>query len=371
MRRARQVEQRRARASRVGPSSQALPTDESAPGAVTQHDRVQLGHGSGGTLSVRLLREHFLPYFSNPALNELGDAAVVAVNARDIAISTDTFVVSPLEFPGGDIGSLAVHGTLNNLAMMGASPSYIAAAFVLEEGLSFEVLDRIVRSMAAAARRAGVSLVTGDTKVVERGKGDGIFINTTGVGILDSDFRPAPHRARPGDAVLVSGSVGRHGIAVLAAREGLRLDPPVLSDSANLFPLVERLRNSVSCDVHVLRDPARGGLVRALQEVAHASRASIVLEEQPLPIPQAVAEVCALRNLDPLHLASRGVLVAIVAGDAADRALDVMRKHPLGRDAVQIGSVVPAGGAAVLLLTRGGERRAVEMLPDDGLPRVC
>lgn len=322
-------------------------------------------------MSARLLREYFLPYFANPALDPAGDAAVVAVNARDIAISTDTYVVSPLEFPGGDIGSLAVHGTLNDLATMGASPCYFSAGFVLEEGLQLEVLERVVRSMAASAKRAGVALVSGDTKVVEWGKGDGLFVNTTGIGLLDADFRPAPGRARPGDVVLVSGPLGCHGIAILAVREDLGLDAPVLSDSANLFPLVERLRNSVGSDVHVLRHPTRGGLASALTEIARASQIGIDLDEPALPIPAQVAVACELLELDPLSVANEGILVAVVAERAVDEALRILHRHPLGREAARIGQVVRRHPGLVILNAARGGTRLVDLLPGDRLPRLC
>lgn len=322
-------------------------------------------------MSAELLRDHFLPHFANPNLDPLGNAVVLAMNARDIAMSTDTFVVSPLEFPGGDIGSLAVHGTLNDLAMMGASPSYLSAAFVLEEGLPLDVLDRIVRSMAVTARRAGVPLVSGDTKVVQRGKADGMFLNTTGIGIVDADFRPATQRARAGDIVLVSGPLGRHGIAVMAARTGLALEPPVESDSANLFPLVERLRNTVGGDVHVLRNPSRGGVAGALMAIGRASRVGIVLAEPSLPMPAAVAAGSRALGLDPLCVANAGILLALVSERAQQKALDVLRRHPLGRDTAAIGRAVAAHPGLVVLGAADGGRRAVDCLPDDALPRVC
>jgi hydrogenase expression/formation protein HypE len=341
------------------------------PTPLVAHDRVLLGHGSGGKMSAALLKERFLPHFANDVLAQLGDAAVVSVGGQEIAISTDTFVVSPLEFPGGNIGSLAVHGTVNDLAMMGARPLYLSAGFVLEEGLPFDVLDRIVRAMGEAARATGVVLVTGDTKVVERGKADGVFINTTGLGLRAPGFAPAPNRARPGDAVLLSGPIGRHGIAIMAAREGIAFDSEIESDSAALHPLVERLQHAAGSDVHVLRDPTRGGVASALNEIAVASRVGIALTEAQIPIPAPVAAACEMLGFDPLYVANEGVLVAFVAERAAEAALAALREHPLGREAARIGRVVEAHPGLVVLETGIGGTRVVDMLPGDQLPRIC
>jgi len=332
---------------------------------------VVLGHGSGGKLSARLLRDRFLPRFDNPVLAALGDAAAVEVGSESLAISTDTFVVSPLEFPGGDIGLLAVHGTVNDVAMMGAEPICLSAGFVLEEGLPFDLLDRVLDSMAGAAREAGVPLVTGDTKVVERGKADGLYLNTTGLGRLRPDFRPGPARARPGDVVLVSGPVGRHGIAIMAVREGLAFEAEVESDTANLAPLVERLRTSCGDAVRALRDPTRGGVASALNEIASASGVAIALEEGALPVPGAVTAACEMLGLDPLYVANEGVLVAIVAPEAAGAALDALRGHPTGEGAVRIGEVRERPAGMVSLRTALGGSRVVDMLPGDQLPRIC
>jgi hydrogenase expression/formation protein HypE len=341
------------------------------PTPVGTLDRVQLGHGSGGKMSAALLKEHFLPHFTNAVLAQLGDAAVVEVNGQRLAISTDTFVVRPLEFPGGNIGSLAVHGTLNDLAMMGARPLYLSAGFVLEEGLPYEVLDRVVRAMGDAARAAGVLLVTGDTKVVERGKADGVFINTTGVGVVAPDFTPGPSRARAGDVVLVSGPIGRHGIAIMAAREGIAFEAEVESDSAALVPLVERLRDVAGAEVHALRDPTRGGLASALNEIAAASRVGIALEERTIPIPGVVTAACEMLGFDPLYVANEGVLVAFLPERFAEAAVEALRGHPLGREAARIGRVVEAHPGLVVLETAIGGTRVVDMLPGDQLPRIC
>jgi hydrogenase expression/formation protein HypE len=347
----------------VGPVACPVPFDAT--------DRVQLGHGSGGKMSAALLRDCFLPHLGNPVLARLGDGAVVHAGTGEIAVSTDTFVVSPLEFPGGDIGALAVHGTLNDVAMMGARPRFLTAGFVLEEGLPLDLLERIVRSMGERAAEAGVPVITGDTKVVERGKADGLYINTTGIGILDPGFRPAPDRARPGDAVLVSGPLGRHGIAIMAVREGIAFESPVESDTACLVPLVERLRAAVGADVHVLRDPTRGGLASTLNEIAAASAVGIELEEGATPVPDAVAGACEMLGLDPLYVANEGVLAVVLPAAAAEAALAALRGHPLGASAARIGRVVTAHPGLVILRTRLGGTRVVDLLPGDQLPRIC
>jgi len=341
------------------------------PVPTTRYDRVQLGHGSGGKMSAALLREHFLPHFRGEALNMLGDGAVVAIAGGNIVVSTDTFVVSPLEFPGGNIGSLAVHGTVNDIAMMGARPLYLSAGFVLEEGLPLDVLDRVVAAMAEAARLAGVEIITGDTKVVERGKADGIFINTTGIGIRLPFFTPHASLARPGDSVIVSGPIGRHGIAIMSAREGLGFDVEVQSDSAGLFSLVDRLRAALEGEVHVLRDPTRGGLASALNEIAAASRVGVVLDEDTLPVPGPVHAACEMLGLDPLYVANEGIFVAFVPAALEDDAVDALRLHPQGRAARRIGHVVADHPGMVVMRTASGGTRVVDMLPGDQLPRIC
>ncbi|NIM51001.1 MAG: hydrogenase expression/formation protein HypE [Gemmatimonadales bacterium] len=337
----------------------------------SQHERVQLGHGSGGRMSLELLRDCFLPHFANDVLARLGDAATVDMPSGQVAISTDTFVVQPLEFPGGNIGSLAVHGTLNDIAMMGARPRYLTAGFVLEEGLHLDVLDRILSAMARASREAGVLVVAGDTKVAERGKADGIFVNTTGVGEMTPGFMPAPHRAQAGDTVIVSGPVGRHGIAVMAARNELGFEAEIESDSANLSPLVNRLGSAVGDSVHVLRDPTRGGLASALNEIATSSRVGIELDEAQIPVPGAVSAACEMLGLDPLYVASEGVLVAIVDPAAATSAVATMQTEPLGERTTVIGKVVTEHAGLVTLKTGLGVERVIDMIPGDQLPRIC
>jgi hydrogenase expression/formation protein HypE len=264
-----------------------------------------------------------------------------------------------------------VHGTVNDLAMMGARPCWLTAGFVLEEGLPLDVLDRVIRAMAEAARAAGVALVAGDTKVVERGKADGIFINTTGVGVRPDDFTPAPDRAQPGDAVIVSGPIGRHGIAIMTAREGLTFDAEVTSDSAALTPLVSALRERLGNDVHTLRDPTRGGLASALNEIAAAARVGIALDEAVLPVPDAVAAACEMLGLDPLYVANEGLLLAFVPEARADAAVAALRRDPLGRAAMRIGRCIAEHPGLVFLNTAIGGTRVVDMLPGDQLPRIC
>ena len=343
----------------------------SCPIPVTNHDRVVLGHGSGGRLSASLLRSHFLPHLRSDALRQLGDGAVVNAGTTRVVLSTDTFVVNPLEFPGGDIGTLAVNGTVNDLAMMGATPCYLTVGFIIEEGLPLETLDRIVASMARAANVAGVQVVTGDTKVVEHGKGDGLFINTTGLGLADADFCPSPNGVRPGDVVFVSGAIGVHGITILSAREGLEFEADLESDTACLHPLVQALRRATDNSIGAMRDPTRGGVASTLNEIAAASGVGIVLEESALPIPAAVAGACEMLGLDPLYVANEGIFVAFVPPHLADVALDALRGHPLGRGAQRIGVAVSDHPGMVVVRTPLGGTRIVDMLPGDQLPRIC
>ena len=333
-------------------------------------DRIQLGHGSGGRMSATLIGDVFVRALDNAALAAMGDGAVVSTGATELVVSTDSFVVSPLEFPGGDIGSLAVHGTLNDVAMMGATPLCLTAGFVLEEGLPVETLGRIVQSMARAARNAGVSVVAGDTKVVERGKADGLYVNTTGIGTVDARCRPGPREACVGDVVIVSGPIGRHGMAIMAAREGLAFESTITSDSACLVPLVERLKAS-GARIHVLRDPTRGGVASALNEIASASRVAIALDEESLPVPDNVRAACEILGLDPLYVANEGVMLAIVPESDAAQVLSALRSHPLGHDAVTIGRVIARPPSTVVLRTALGGTRIVDLLPGDQLPRIC
>jgi hydrogenase expression/formation protein HypE len=333
-------------------------------------DRVLLGHGSGGKLSAELLRDIFLPALGNPVLDRLEDQAVVTVNGSRLAFTTDSFVVKPLFFRGGDIGSLAVHGTINDLAMGGATPLFLSAAFILEEGLETEVLRRVVGSLAAAACAAGVPVVTGDTKVVERGSADGLFINTAGVGLVPNGLDLSVSNARPGDAVLLSGSIGEHGIAILSEREGLEFESPVESDSAPLHGLVAAMLET-GCAIRCLRDPTRGGVSSALNEIAAQSRAGIELQERAIAVREEVRGACELLGLDPLYVANEGKLIAIVAPEAADPLLAAMRRHPLGADAQRIGTVSARHPGLVTMRTLLGTSRIVDMLAGDQLPRIC
>ena len=352
----------------------------SCPAPLTTHDRVLLGHGSGGKLSAELVREIFLPAFSNPALAQLNDQAVVAVNGSRIAITTDSFVVNPLFFPGGDIGSLAVHGTINDLAMGGATPLFLSVAFILEEGLPMEVLQRVVESLKRAASDAGVQVVTGDTKVVEKGKGDGLFINTTGIGLVPHGLDLSADRAQAGDKVILSGPIGDHGIAILAQREGLEFETTIESDSAALHTLTaEMLRiasnspdgEEVGHPIRCMRDPTRGGLSSTLNEIAEQSGVGIQLEEQVILVRDEVRGACEMLGLDPLYVANEGKLVAIVAPEFADELIEVMRMHPLGKEARIIGEVCEQNRGLVTMRTALGTTRIVDMLAGDQLPRIC
>jgi hydrogenase expression/formation protein HypE len=342
----------------------------SCPAPLAANDTVLLGHGSGGRLSAELLRNVFLPVLKNPALARLEDQATVEVNGVRLCFTTDSFVVKPLFFPGGDIGSLAVHGTINDLAVGGARPLFLSAAFILEEGFSMAELRRITESLARAAEAAGVPIVTGDTKVVERGDGDGVYITTTGIGLAPPDLRLSAANARPGDAVILSGFIGDHGICILTQREGLGLESTVETDSAPLHTLVAAILAATQ-EVRCMRDPTRGGLASTLNEIAAQSRVGIAVEEQSIPVHDAVRGACELLGLDPLYVANEGKLVAIVAKKAMEPTLQAMRAHPLGRDAVVIGYVTANEPGLVTLRTALGTTRIVDMLAGDQLPRIC
>jgi hydrogenase expression/formation protein HypE len=342
----------------------------SCPTPLSSRDRVLLGHGSGGKLSAELVRDIFLPAFSNPALARLDDQAQVNVNGSRLAITTDSFVVRPLFFSGGNIGSLAVHGTINDLAMGGAQPLFLTAAFILEEGLPMETLKRVVDSFQRAAHDAGVAVVTGDTKVVEKGKGDGLFINTTGIGVVPQGLELSANRARPGDKVVLSGSIGDHGIAILAQREGLEFESTIESDSAALHTLVAEMLKATTA-IRCMRDPTRGGLSSTLNEIAEQSKIGIELNEQSILIRDDVKGACEMLGLDPLYVANEGKLVAIVDPAAAETLVSAMRKHPLGRDSAIIGRVTEDRRCLVTMRTALGTTRIVDMLAGDQLPRIC
>jgi hydrogenase expression/formation protein HypE len=334
-------------------------------------DTVLLGHGSGGKLSAELIQSIFLPAFRSAALEKLDDQAIVSINGTRLAITTDSFVVKPLFFPGGDIGSLAVHGTVNDLAMGGARPLFLSVAFIIEEGLSMGVLRRVVISLRDAAHKAGVEVVTGDTKVVEKGSGDQVFINTTGIGLVRPGLKLSSDRACPGDAILVSGFLGDHGIAILSERQGLEFECPVVSDSAALHGLVAEMLDVGGESIHCMRDPTRGGLSSALNEIAQRSGVSMQLDEPKIPVREAVRGACEMLGLDPLYVANEGKLIAIVNNSEAEKVLEAMRRHPLARDAQMIGRVTKQDSAPVTIRTAYGTNRIVDMLSGDQLPRIC
>lgn len=342
----------------------------SCPTPMPVRDTVVLGHGSGGKLSAELIRDVFLPSLTNPILARLNDQAIVKIGTERLAFTTDSFVVKPLFFPGGDIGCLAVHGTVNDLAMGGATPLYLSAAFIIEEGFPIEQLRRVVESMHRAATAAGVDVITGDTKVVERGKGDGLFITTTGIGVVPEGVNISADRARPGDKVLLSGNVGDHGIAILAQREGLEFESEIQSDSAPLNSLVAEMLK-ISRDIHCMRDPTRGGVSSALNEIAQQSQVGIEIEESALPVRDEVRGACELLGLDPLYVANEGKLIAIVPAAIADEVLPVMRAHPLGSATRIIGTVNKQQAGLVRMRTPFGTTRIVDMLAGDQLPRIC
>lgn len=333
--------------------------------------RVEMGHGAGGRASAQLIEELFVAAFDNDWLRQGNDQAAFGVPAgARMVMSTDAHVVSPLFFPGGDIGSLSVHGTINDVAMSGAQPLYLAASFIIEEGLELAELKRIVHSMAAAARAAGVPVITGDTKVVEQGKGDGVFITTTGVGVVAPDIHVDGAAARPGDAIIVSGSIGEHGMAIMSKRESLEFDSEIRSDSAALHGLVAAMLAAVP-GVRVLRDPTRGGLATTLNEIAAQSGVGMTLDEAAIPILPEVEAACELLGLDPLYVANEGKLVAICAADDAARLVGVMRAHPLGTRAQRIGIVTEDPNCFVQMKTKFGGTRMVDWLSGEQLPRIC
>jgi hydrogenase expression/formation protein HypE len=333
-------------------------------------ERIQLDHGAGGRASQDLVAKTFIPALSNPILTELNDSALLEFQGVRLAMSTDSYVVDPIFFPGGDIGSLAVHGTVNDLAMRGAQPSYLSVGFILEEGLELADLERLVTSMAAAAREAGVQVVAADTKVVDRGKADRIFINTAGVGTIAPGVDLAGQNARPGDIVLINGPMGDHGVAVLSTREGLSFQTAIESDSASLNGLVKAML-AASNKIHVLRDPTRGGVATALNEVAKQSGIGIRLAESNLPVRPEVNAACEMLGLDPLYVANEGKALVFVAPADAELVLNAMRQHPLGREACVIGEVVREHPERVVLQTEIGGRRIVDMLSGEQLPRIC
>ena len=336
----------------------------------TDADRILLGHGSGGRMTADLIARCFLPAFSNDHLEKLDDHALLELGGVRLAFTTDSYVVTPLFFPGGDIGDLAINGTVNDLATAGARPLYVSAAFILEEGFPLAQLERIVASMRKAATAAEVQVVTGDTKVVDRGKADGCFITTTGVGVVEHARTLSADRARAGDVVILSGPIAAHGMAIMAARADLELETPVVSDTAALHRLALDML-ATGAEIRCLRDPTRGGIATTLNEIAQRSHVGIVLDETAIEVQEPVRGVCELLGLDPLYVANEGKLLAVVGREDAERALQAMRRHPEGRDARVVGEVVDDAAALVVLRTSVGGRRIVDMLQGEQLPRIC
>jgi hydrogenase expression/formation protein HypE len=341
-----------------------------------RHGRIDMGHGAGGKAAAQLIEELFVAALDNPFLRQGDDGAALPLPGFDpaggrLVMATDGHVISPLFFPGGDIGCLAVHGTVNDVAMMGATPLYLSASFIIEEGFPLADLQRIVQSMGNAAREAGVPVVTGDTKVVEKGKGDGVFISTTGVGVLPPGMSISGRNAQVGDVVLLSGTIGDHGVAVLSQRESLAFETTIQSDTAALHTLVASLLATAPGAVRALRDPTRGGLATTLNEIARQSGVGMRLQEAAIPVKPQVDAACELLGLDPLYVANEGKLVAIVAPEAADALLAALRAHPLGADAARIGVVTADPHHFVQMDTRFGGRRVVDWLSGEQLPRIC
>ncbi len=342
----------------------------SCPLPITNYKEIVLAHGSGGKLSHQLIEKLVLPQFRNELLQPLHDGAIFSLGNERVAFSTDSYVVSPIFFPGGDIGKLAVHGTINDLAMCGARPLYLSAGFILEEGLPMEEFWRVVQSMREAADAAGAQLVTGDTKVVDRGKADKIFINTSGIGLVRAGVNIHPARAQPGDKIIVSGEIAVHGIAIMSVREGLEFETEIASDTAALHELVRDIL-AAAPDIHVLRDPTRGGVTSALTEIAQTAKVGMLLEEAAIPISEEVKGACEILGLDPLYVANEGKLLAIVSASDSERVLATMSNHSLGNKAAIIGEVVPEHPGFVTMKTRVGGTRVVDMLSGEQLPRIC
>jgi hydrogenase expression/formation protein HypE len=340
------------------------------PLPIMEYKNVLLAHGGGGSLSHRLIKNMFASQFKNELLEPLHDGAIFSAGNKQFAFSTDSYVINPIFFPGGDIGKLAVNGTVNDLSMCGARPLYLSSAFIIEEGLPMDELWRIVLSMETAAKKAGVQLVTGDTKVVDRGKGDKLFINTSGIGIIPDGIEISPRRAKIGDTIIVSGTIADHGIAVMSVREGLEFETQIESDCAPLNGLVETMF-AASREIHVLRDPTRGGVASVLNEIAESASIGIRIVENLIPVSEEVLGACEILGFDPLYVANEGKLLAFVAPAAAEQVLAAMHNHPFGKHAVIIGEVVSDHPGTVIMKTRIGGSRVVDMLSGEQLPRIC
>jgi hydrogenase expression/formation protein HypE len=345
-------------------------TGLSCPIPISEYPHVLMAHGGGGKLTQQLIRKIFLPQFANELLQPLHDGAMFAVDGTRLAFSTDSYVISPIFFPGGSIGELAVNGTVNDLSMCGAVPLYLSSGFIIEEGLPMDDLWKIVVSMKAAADRAGVTLVTGDTKVVDRGKGDKVFINTSGLGRIPDGVDIHPRRATPGDAIVLSGRIAEHGIAILSVREGLEFQTQLQSDCAPLNGLVQTML-SVCPDIHVLRDPTRGGVASVLNEIAEDARVGMLIDQGKIPLGEEVRGACEMLGLDPLYVANEGKLIAVVPFASSDRVVHAMRQHELGVDAAVIGQVTAEHPGIVAMRTTVGGTRVVDMIAGEQLPRIC
>ncbi len=341
------------------------------PVPIMNHKTVQLGHGSGGKMTHNLIEQMFLPRFTNDLLDELGDQAQILLDGRRIAYTTDSFVVDPIFFPGGNIGDLAINGTVNDLAVGGAIPKYLSVGFIIEEGLPIEDLHKILLSMEVAAKRAGVQIVTGDTKVVNKGSVDKIFINTTGIGILPEGIELSPRKIQVGDKILVSGFIGDHGITILSSREGLSLENQIETDSAPLNDLTQKMLAVAPSGIRVMRDPTRGGVATTINEFAQSARRRIRLDASKIPVRPEVQSACEILGLDPLYVANEGRLLAIVAPDEAEKILTVMHEHEYGTNAAVIGEVTEGDDARVTVLTGLGAETIIDMLPGEQLPRIC
>jgi hydrogenase expression/formation protein HypE len=343
----------------------------SCPLPLADYPTIVMGHGGGGKLGNELVEHLFLPAFRNPELENLGDAAVLEMSGGRLAMSTDSYVVQPLFFPGGSIGELAVNGTVNDLAVSGAEPKFLSASFILEEGFPLAQLAAIVDAMARAAATAGVKIVTGDTKVVERGHGDGCYINTAGIGLLRSGITVGPHRAQPGDAILLSGTIGDHGMAIMSVREGLEFESQIRSDCAALNGMIAEVLATAGASVHTMRDPTRGGLASTLNEIAAASAVGIEIDEPCLPVRPEVQSACDLLGLDPVYVANEGKAVFFVAPQATEQILAVLRAHPLGKDAARIGTVTTEHKRMLVARTAMGANRVIPIQIGEQLPRIC
>jgi len=342
----------------------------SCPIPIANYEKVLLAHGGGGTLSHQLIQKMFFSQFDNPLLNQEHDGAIIEFNGMRLAFSTDSYVVQPIFFPGGTIGELAVNGTVNDLSMCGAKPLYLSCGFIIEEGFPMQDLWKVVLAMKNAAAKANVQIVTGDTKVVDKGKGDKIFINTSGVGVIQNDVHISPANCKVGDVIIVNGNIADHGIAIMSARENLSFETSIKSDCAPLNTLVENML-AVSKNIHVLRDPTRGGVASALNEIAQKADVGIFIEEEKIPIREEVKGACELLGFDPLYIANEGKLLAIVEEADSEKVLSEMKKHPLGKDASIIGKVTNEHLKTVIMKTAIGSKRIVDMLSGEQLPRIC